>query len=42
VLKDPEAQYGKKEGVVLDTASSKSVSEGEGNDNPPPQMTREE
>jgi hypothetical protein len=31
VLKDPEAQH-QKEGVVLDTASSKSVSEGEGDD----------
>jgi hypothetical protein len=32
VLKHPEAQHQKEKGVVLDTASSKSVSEGEGDD----------
>jgi hypothetical protein len=32
ILKDPEAQHQKEEGVVLNTASSESVSEGEGDD----------
>jgi hypothetical protein len=35
LLKDPEAQH-QKEGVVLDIASSKLVSEGEGDDIPTP------
>jgi hypothetical protein len=34
VLKDPEAQSQKEEWVVLNTASSKLVSEGEGDDIP--------
>jgi cytoskeletal protein RodZ len=33
-LKYPEAQHQNEEGVVVDTASSKSISEGEGNDIP--------
>jgi hypothetical protein len=36
VLKDPGAHHQKEEGVVLDTASWKSVSEGEGDDIPTP------
>jgi hypothetical protein len=36
VLKDPEAQHQKEERVVLDTASSESVSEREGDDIPTP------
>jgi hypothetical protein len=38
VLKDPEAQHQKE--TVLDTASSKSVSEGEGDDIPTPSDDR--
>jgi hypothetical protein len=36
VLKDPKAQHQKEGGVVLDTASLKLVSEGEGDDIPTP------
>jgi hypothetical protein len=38
VLKDPEAQHPRKEGVVLDTAFSKSVTEGEEHDIPTPSV----
>jgi hypothetical protein len=35
-LKDPKAQRQNEEGVVLDTASSKSISHGEGDYKPTP------